>query len=47
MIHLIEETQGDKWQWILNSEQPLVLYFNEPERNGISPQQAADIWHGK
>lgn len=47
MIHLIEETQGDKWQWILNSDQPLVLYFNEPERNGISPQQAADIWHGQ
>lgn len=47
MIHLMEETQGDKWQWILNSDQPLVLYFNEPERNGISPQQAADIWHNQ
>ena len=29
---------------ILNSTQSIVLYFNEPERNGISPEQAALLW---
>lgn len=36
MIHLLPQTQGQEWQWILNTDQPLVIYFNEPERSGVS-----------
>jgi len=45
MIHLERELNGNEWQFILNSDQPIIHFFNEPERNGISPQKAADYWH--
>ncbi|KAF2108437.1 hypothetical protein BDV96DRAFT_259795 [Lophiotrema nucula] len=47
MIHLERELNGDPWQWICTSDQPIVHFFNEPERAGISPQQAADYWHNQ
>lgn len=47
MIHLERELNGNEWQWIQDSDQPIVHFFNEPERNGISPQKAADYWHNQ
>ncbi|KAK7182136.1 hypothetical protein DPSP01_014059 [Paraphaeosphaeria sporulosa] len=47
MIHLERELNGNEWQWILDSDQPIIHFFNEPERNGISPQKAADYWHNQ
>lgn len=45
MIHLERELSGDNWKFILESKESIVHFFNEPERNGISPQKAADYWH--
>ena len=47
MIHLERELNGNEWQWIMDSDQPIIHFFNEPERNGISPQKAADYWHNQ
>jgi hypothetical protein len=47
MIHLERELNGNEWQWIKDSDQPIIHFFNEPERNGISPQKAADYWHNQ
>lgn len=47
MIHLMPQLSGQDWATIQNTDQPIVIYFNEPERNGISPQQAADAWHNQ
>jgi hypothetical protein len=44
MIHLKRELSGDNWKFILESKEQIVHFFNEPERNGISPQEAAQIW---
>ncbi|PVI02275.1 glycoside hydrolase family 128 protein [Periconia macrospinosa] len=47
MIHLERELNGNEWQWIQDSDQPIIHFFNEPERNGIDPQKAADYWHNQ
>jgi hypothetical protein len=47
MIHLERELNGNEWQWIQDSDQSIIHFFNEPERNGISPQKAADYWHNQ
>lgn len=47
MIHLERELNGNEWKWIQDSDQPIIHFFNEPERNGISPQKAADYWHNQ
>ena len=47
MIHLERELNGQEWQFILQSDQPIIHFFNEPERNGISPQKAANYWHSQ
>jgi hypothetical protein len=47
MIHLERELNGNEWQWILQSDQPIIQFFNEPERHGISPQKAAGYWHNQ
>ena len=44
MIHLERELQGNEWQMIVNSDQPIVHFFNEPERAGITPEKAAKYW---
>ena len=45
MIHLEAELHGEKWDWVWNSDQPIVQYFNEPDKNNISPERAAEAWH--
>ncbi|KAF2277761.1 uncharacterized protein EI97DRAFT_465891 [Westerdykella ornata] len=44
MIHLERELNGNEWQWIKDSHESIIHFFNEPERNGISPEKAADYW---
>ncbi|GAB7347212.1 hypothetical protein MBLNU459_g3318t1 [Dothideomycetes sp. NU459] len=38
---------GDEWQRIESSGQPIIHFFNEPERRGISPEKGAEIWNQK
>ncbi|KAI1480996.1 glycoside hydrolase family 128 protein [Daldinia eschscholtzii] len=45
MVRALEDTQGQSWANIQNSKYPIILYFNEPERQNISPEQARDIWY--
>ncbi|KAK6544456.1 hypothetical protein TWF694_001151 [Orbilia ellipsospora] len=45
MIHLQPELEGEEWQTLLKSDAKIVHYFNEPERNGISAEYAAQKWH--
>jgi len=41
----VEQQLHEEWQVILNSDQPIIHFFNEPERAGISPKKAAAYWH--
>ncbi|KAL8671412.1 MAG: hypothetical protein Q9168_004085 [Polycauliona sp. 1 TL-2023] len=45
MVHLEKELQAPDWDWIWNSDQPIVQFFNEPDNNNISPERAAQAWH--
>ncbi|KAI1649251.1 glycoside hydrolase family 128 protein [Daldinia loculata] len=47
MVRVLESTKGGEWAQIQNSKYPIILYFNEPERANISPEQARDIWYGQ
>lgn len=47
MVRLQAQLSGDDWNKIWNSDQPIIHYFNEPERAGITPQQACDWWYEK
>jgi hypothetical protein len=47
MVRVLENTKGNDWAIIQNSKYPIILFFNEPERAGISPEQARDIWYGQ
>lgn len=45
MISNRGKLSGDEWTAIQNTKEEIILYYNEPDLNGISPQQAADDWH--
>ncbi|KAI0540309.1 glycoside hydrolase family 128 protein [Xylaria digitata] len=45
MVRVLDSTKGNDWAMIQNSKEPIILFFNEPERAGISPEQARDIWY--
>ena len=45
MVHLEAQLSGQDWNSVVNSTQPIIHYFNEPERAGISPEHAANLWH--
>ncbi|KAL7624219.1 hypothetical protein AAE478_005778 [Parahypoxylon ruwenzoriense] len=47
MVRVLESTTGNDWAMIQNSQSPIILFFNEPERAGISPEQAKDIWYNQ
>ncbi|KAK5011312.1 hypothetical protein LTR28_004029 [Elasticomyces elasticus] len=47
MVRLEAQLGGDDWNRIRTTDQPIVHFFNEPERAGISPQHAADIWNNQ
>lgn len=44
MIHDAGKLSGQDWATIQGTHNSIIHFFNEPERNGISPQQAADAW---
>ncbi|KAI2464284.1 glycoside hydrolase family 128 protein [Annulohypoxylon bovei var. microspora] len=45
MVRVLQSTTGNDWATIENSKYPIVLFFNEPERASITPEQARDIWN--
>lgn len=45
MIRTEGQLSGDDWHNIETTDQHIIHFFNEPERAGITPQHAADIWH--
>lgn len=47
MVRLEAQLSGGEWQNIEKAKAPIILFFNEPERAGISPQHAAEIWRTK
>ncbi|KAI2634498.1 glycoside hydrolase family 128 protein [Xylaria nigripes] len=47
MVRVLESTTGTDWATIQNTDAPIILFFNEPDRAGISPEQARDIWLGQ
>lgn len=47
MVRLEAQLSGDDWQRIEATKEKIILFFNEPERAGISPQHAAEIWRTK
>lgn len=47
MVRQWAQLSGDDWNRILSTDQPIIHFLNEPERQGISPQQAADAWFGQ
>ena len=44
MVRLEAQLSGNDWSFIQNTDQPIIHYFNEPERAGITAEHAADIW---
>ena len=47
MVHLMPQLSGQDWQNVENSHAAIVHYFNEPERAGITPAQAAEHWQSQ
>ena len=47
MVHLDAQLSGQDWQNVLNTDQPIIEFFNEPDKNGITPEHAADVWHNQ
>ncbi|KAI1387875.1 glycoside hydrolase family 128 protein [Hypoxylon trugodes] len=45
MVRVLQSASGNDWAMIENTKYPIILFFNEPERAGISPEQARDIWN--
>lgn len=44
MIHDLGKLSGEDWARIEACKDQIILFFNEPERNGISAATAADVW---
>ncbi|KAK8044049.1 hypothetical protein PG993_004073 [Apiospora rasikravindrae] len=44
MVRELSSTSGNDWSIIQNNNFPVILFFNEPERHGITPEKAKDIW---
>lgn len=47
MVRTKEQLSGDDWNRITSTKESIIHFFNEPERAGITPEQAADIWRDK
>jgi uncharacterized protein YkwD len=45
MVRVLASTQGNDWNMIRDSKENIILFFNEPERSGISPEKAKDLWY--
>ena len=44
MVHLKPQLSGQDWKNVEDSHAPIVHFFNEPERAGITPAEAATLW---
>ena len=44
MVRSEGQALGTDWEIILKSDQHIIHFFNEPERQGISAEHAADVW---
>ncbi|KAF6833506.1 hypothetical protein CPLU01_05544 [Colletotrichum plurivorum] len=44
MIRTRAQLDTEEWDWIRDSDAEVVHYLNEPERQGINPQDAAEWW---
>ena len=47
MVRLEAQLSGSDWNNIESSNEPIIHFFNEPERAGISPEHAADLWFNR
>lgn len=47
MVRLEAQLSGDDWERIKSTNEKIIHFFNEPERAGITPQHAADVWRDK
>ncbi|KAL9045325.1 MAG: hypothetical protein Q9214_001613 [Letrouitia sp. 1 TL-2023] len=47
MVRTEAQLSGDDWANIEKSKAPIVLFLNEPERAGTTPQRAAEAWRNK
>lgn len=47
MVRTEDQLVGDDWVNIQSSTQPIIHFFNEPERAGTSPHRAAELWKKK
>lgn len=47
MIRTEAQLTGWEWDITLNGPNPIIHFFNEPERNGISAERAAEVWKSK
>lgn len=45
MVRLEAQLSGQDWDNALNSHEPIIHFFNEPDKNNISPERAAQVWH--
>ena len=45
MVRLEAQLSGDDWQNIMKTDQPIIHFFNESERAGITPERAAELWN--
>lgn len=43
-VRTAAQLSGDDWTNVLNSPQPVIHFFNEPERANISARDAAERW---
>ncbi|KAI1137498.1 glycoside hydrolase family 128 protein [Hypoxylon sp. FL0543] len=47
MVRVLQSASGNDWATIENTKYPIILFFNEPERAGITPEKARDIWYSQ
>lgn len=47
MIHDASKLYGNDWTAIQRTHNSIIHFYNEPERSGISTQQAADTWYNQ
>lgn len=47
MIHDMAKLSGGEWGTIADTKNNIIHFFNEPERQNISPETAAKLWAEK
>ncbi|KAE8444340.1 hypothetical protein EG329_000650 [Mollisiaceae sp. DMI_Dod_QoI] len=44
MVRLLPQLTDQDWTNIISTTEPIIHYFNEPERAGITPEVASSYW---